>query len=129
MKSSSICFLICVMFLLALPESSSSYHARGQNLNSLAGEWTLTAVSDPTGRDITFWPQGRGLVGTYKTSGGTEKPITNARIIRGHYYFDVPDLGLYFAMRFVRGRFEGKLTAYSTTEKKAPQPVRMVRRS
>jgi len=88
----------------------------------------LIAVSDRTGRDINFKMESGRLVGTYATTKGEKNPITNAKFNRGYFYFDVPDLNLYFEMRFVKDRLEGKMTAPSTTEKRTPQPVRMTRK-
>jgi len=72
--------------------------------------------------------KGGRLAGTYFTSEGKPKPISNARFKGGNFYFDVPDLNLYFEMRFVKDRLEGKMTAPSTTEKRTPQPVRMTKK-
>lgn len=128
MKRNSTCFLISLLFLFVHLGLTSSFQARGQNPNSVVGDWTLIAVSDRNGRDINFSMQNGRLAGTYFTSKGEKKPISNIRFNRGSFYFDVPDLNLYFEMRFVKDRLEGKMTTPSTTEKRTPQPVRMTRR-
>jgi hypothetical protein len=92
----------------------------------VVGKWTLTrANSANDGRQIEF---NAGLEGTYRTSQGKQIPIKNARYKKNEYlYFNVPDLQLYFEMRKVGDHFEGKMTVFSATEKKTPEPVLMTK--
>jgi len=92
----------------------------------VVGKWTLTrANSANDGRQIEF--NNARLEGTYRTSQGKQIPIKNARYKNGYLYFNVPDLRLYFEMRKVGDHFEGKMTAFSVTEKKMPEAVLMTK--
>jgi hypothetical protein len=89
----------------------------------LVGTWTLARTANPNDpRQIQFNAQ---LEGTYRNSQNQEKPIKNAKYKSGYLYFTVPDLQLYFEMRKVKDRFEGKMTVFNPTEKRMPEPVIM----
>lgn len=131
MKSCSICLLVSLFFTtLTAPEGlASCFQTKGRqpSTNTVAGTWTLTRVGETDGRTIKFVVDRTRLKGTYFTQQREEKPITSARFNRGYLYFKVPDLQLYFEMRLLGDHFEGKMTQYSMTEKRAPEPVRMTR--
>lgn len=127
MKRRSIYFLVSLFFAtFAAPEGLTSPF---QSNKVVEGNWTLTKVGDTDGRTIKFVIDKTQLKGTYLTRQGEEKPISGARFNRRYLYFKVPDLQLYFEMRLVGDHFEGKMTVYSTTEKRAPEPVRMTRQN
>jgi len=124
MKRRSICFTVMLLLIVAAP----AFRADGrQSLNSIAGNWTLTKAGDADGRTIKIVADRTQLRGSYVTRNQGEKSISNASFSRGRLTFKVPDLQLYFDMRLVGGRFEGKMTAYSLTEKRAPESVLMTR--
>lgn len=127
MKSNSIRFLVVLLLLGAPNGLTSFFQARAQNPASVVGNWTLTTVSDRAGRRIKFEIRNGRLEGAYYTSGNIEKPISEARFSRGYLSFKVPTLRLYFEVRLVRDRFEGKMIAYGTN-KKTPERVQMSRR-
>lgn len=124
MKMRSISLPVMLLILLAAP----ALRADGeQSLSSIAGDWTLTRVGSDDGRTIRLVAVGKQLRGSYFTKNQGEKPITDASFSRGRLTFNVPDLQLYFNMQLVDDHFEGKMTAYSLTEKRAPESVRMTR--
>jgi hypothetical protein len=93
----------------------------------IVGSWTMTVLAYPDdGRRVDF--ENANLAGVYYTSNGQPKPIANAVYRDGNLYFTIPDLQLYFELRWTGNHFDGKMTAYSTSEKKAPEPVRMTKR-
>jgi hypothetical protein len=124
----AISLLVSIVLLLAIAAATSSGQARGQSPDSVAGDWTLTTLSDSSGRDINFKIEKGRLEGTYVTSKKERKSIRNARFSRGYFYFEVPDLQLYFELRLVKDRYEGKMSAYSSSEKRVPEPVKMSRK-
>jgi hypothetical protein len=69
------------------------------------------------------------LAGTYYTNDNQPKRISNAVYKDGYLYFKIPELQLYFEMRRVGDRFDGKMTVYGTSEKRAPEPMRMTKSS
>jgi|SRR5215203_6078336 len=94
--------------------------------NFIVGSWTMTVLAYPTdGRRVVF--EDANLAGTYYTSNGQGKRIANAVYRDGNLYFTIPDLQLYFELRWAGNHFDGKMTAYSTSQKRAPEPVRMTK--
>jgi len=86
----------------------------------------MTVLAYPSdGRRVVF--EDTNLSGVYYTSNGQAKRIANAVYRDGNLYFTIPDLQLYFELRWLANHFDGKMTAYSSSEKKAPEPVRMTR--
>jgi len=119
---------LCLTLLLAGAMLSTGFQKpREQSDNSfIVGSWTLTNLSYPgDGRVITFTDT--SLAGTYYTNAKQQKRISNAVYKEGYLYFKIPDLQLYFEMRKVGSRFDGKMTFYGTNEKRAPEPVRMTK--
>lgn len=133
MKRRSICFLVTLLLIITAPAApwgpALAFRADGrQSLSSIAGNWTLTKVGDTDGgRTIRLVVERAQLKGSYITRQGEEKPIGSASFRRGRLSFKVPDLQLYFDMRLVGNRLEGKMTTYSLTEKRAPESVIMTR--
>jgi len=92
----------------------------------IVGTWTLTNLSYPNdGRRVVFTDT--SLSGTYYTNDNQPKRISNAVYRDGNLYFKIPELQLYFEMRRVGDRFDGKMTVYGTNEKRAPEPMRMTK--
>jgi len=121
-------YSLCLTLLLAVAILSPGFQkTRAQTENSfIVGTWTLTNLSYPKdGRKIVFTDT--SLAGTYFTNGNQQKRITNAVYRDGYLYFKIPELQLYFEMRRVGNRFDGKMTIYGTNEKRAPEPVRMTK--
>ncbi|MCA1615465.1 MAG: hypothetical protein LC800_15465 [Acidobacteria bacterium] len=129
-------------FLIALPLINLTAPARiasafGQtrrptpNTTTIVGSWSLTrigAAESESGRTIKFLMNGSQLGGTYVTNNREEKSISGAKFNGRDLSFKVASLQLYFEMKLVgRDRFEGKMTAYSATERKTPEPVRMIK--
>lgn len=129
MKYRAVSLLVSIVFVTTIQAATSSVQVRGQSPASVVGNWTLTTLSDSNGRDISFRMAGGRLEGTYFTSRREPKSISNARFSRGFFYFEVPDLKLYFELRPIKDRFEGKMYAYSSTEKRVPEPVKLFRRT
>lgn len=117
-------YSLCLTLLLAVAILSSGFQ---QSENTfIVGTWTLTNLSYPNdGRRIIFTDT--SLAGTYYTNDNKEKRITNAIYKDGYLYFKIPELQLYFEMRRVGNRFDGKMTVYGTNEKRAPEPMRMTK--
>ena len=118
---------LCLTLLLAGAVLSTGFQKAPPSDNSfVVGTWTLTNLSYPSdGRVITFTDT--TLAGTYYTNARQKKRITNAVYKDGYLYFKIPELQLYFEMRRVGARFDGKMTFYGTNEKRAPEPVRMTK--
>src|SRR5215211_4216924 len=119
---------LCLTLLLGGALLSIGFHKTGeQSENSfIVGTWTLTNLSNPgDGRIIAFTDT--SLAGTYYTNDKQQKRISNAVYKDGYLYFKIPDLQLYFEMRRVGNRFDGKMTFYGDSEKRAPEPVRMTK--
>ena len=124
-------FFTCFLSALALT-NSLMYPGQGRALQTkgaqnqtsfLVGTWTLTTTAKPNDpRQIKFNAR---LEGTYRNSQNQENPIKNVKYKNGYLYFNVPDQKLYFEMRKVKDRFEGKMTVFSPTEKRTPEPVIM----
>lgn len=118
---------LCLTLLLAVAILNPGFQARAQTENDfVVGTWTLTNLSYPNdGRKMVF--SDTSLAGIYYTNNNQEKRISNAVYKDGNLYFRIPDLQLYFEMRRVGNRFDGKMTVYGTSEKRAPEPVRMTK--
>jgi hypothetical protein len=120
-------YFLCLTLLLAVAISSGFQKTRAQTDNAfVVGTWTLTNLSYPNdGRKIVFTDA--TLAGTYYTNGNQQKRISSAVYKDGNLYFKIPELQLYFEMRKVGNRFDGKMTFYGTSEKRAPEPMRMTK--
>ena len=121
-------YFLCLTLVLAVATLSPGFQkTRAQSDNSfIVGTWTLTNLAYPSdGRQIVFTDT--SLAGTYYTNNRQQKRISNAVYRDGYLYFKIPELQLYFEMRRVGNRFDGKMTVYGTSEKRAPEPVRMTK--
>ena len=119
---------LCLTLLLAVVILiSGCQETRAQSDNTfIVGTWTLTNLSYPNdGRRVVFTDT--SLAGTYYTNDNQPKRISNAVYRDGNLYFKIPELQLYFEMRRVGDRFDGKMTIYGTNEKRAPEPMRMTK--
>lgn len=121
---------VCTVALVVLYQSSLTVQVKGQSANALICEWLLTTVTDRTGRDIRFRKDNTGvIVGTYMTGDNQAKDIRNIRVSKGIFYFEVPDLQLYFQMKQTRDGFQGTISAYSKTQKRVPEPAKLTRKT
>ena len=121
-------YSLCLTLLLAVAILTPGFQKpREQSDNTfIVGTWTLTNLSYPgDGRRIIFTDT--SLAGVYYNNKNQQKRISNAVYKDGYLYFKIPELQLYFEMRKVGNRFDGKMTVYGTGEKRAPEPVRMTK--
>ena len=121
-------YLLWLTLLLAAAILSPGSPQTGEQSDAsfVAGNWKLVTLSNPnSSRTVTFT---NNLAGIYCTTDNrNQKNIPNAVYKDGNLYFRVPDLQVYFEMRKVGDRFEGKMTLYGTNDKTAPEPVRMTK--
>src|SRR5215813_472561 len=122
----SICLFVSLFIttLIAPIGLTLSFKAKVRQVSNSIVKGTWTLVGDTNGRTIKFVMEKTLLKGTFVTKDGIEQRISNVRFSRDYLYFKVPDLKLYFEMRLVGDHFEGKISIYDATEKKAPEPVR-----
>lgn len=132
MKRRKLLIMIAVMMLMGVAFtagfSDDGVGERAMRPRTVVGSWTLTTATDQSGRNVEFKVENGQVVGTYVTQNGDGKAIGNTRFANGHFYFEVPEFGLYFDVRLVQGRLEGTMTAYSKDEKRVPEPVVLTRR-
>lgn len=123
-------YSLCLTLLLtvAIPGNGFQKNPEQSDNSFMVGMWTLTNLSYPgDGRLIIFTDT--SLAGTYYTNDKHQKRISNAVYKDGYLYFKIPELQLYFEMRKVGNRFDGKMTVYGTNEKRAPEAVRMTKKT
>lgn len=124
MRIFAACSISFAILLVAVTGSQGSTQTRN-NSASIAGRWTLINLAYPNDRrEIVF---NSNLAGSYYTSDRQAKRISDAVYKGGALYFKVPDLQLYFEMRRVGDRFDGKMTRYGSVERRAPEAVRMTK--
>lgn len=132
MKRRKLLIMIAVMMFMGVPFtagfSDDGPGERAVRPRTVVGSWTLTTATDQSGRNVAFRVENGQVVGTYFTQNGEGKAIANTRFVNGHFYFEVPEFGLYFEVRLVQGRLEGTMTAYSKDQKRVPEPVVLTRR-
>ena len=128
MKRVSICFLLLFFITLTASEASAT-PMRKDRVNTVVGSWILKIVGDTDeGRTISFVMKRGLLQGTYRTSQGQEKTISNAKFSGKSLQFNVPELQLYFQMWLVGDHFEGKMSSSNTAQKIMAVPVTMSRK-
>ena len=121
---------VATVAIVVLYQSGVSMQVKGQSPNALVCEWLLTTVTDRAGRNISFRKDTNGVVvGTYTTADNQTKDIRNIRVSKGVFYFEVPDLRLYFQMKQTKNGFQGTMSAYSATQKRVPEPAKLTRRT
>lgn len=132
MQRRKLFFMIAVTMFIGIPFatgfSNDGAEERALKPRTVVGGWTLTTARDRSGRNVEFRVENQQVVGTYFTQSGEGKLITNTRFTHGRFFFEVPDLKLYFDVGMVQGRLEGAMTAYSEVEKRVPEPVVLTRR-
>jgi len=120
------CSLSFTILLIAVTGSAQSTQIPPRNDSaSIVGNWTLINLAYPKDRrTIVFDPN---LGGSYYTNDRQPKRISDVIYKGGLLYFKVPELRLYFTMRRVGERFDGKMIVYGGTDRRAPEAVRMTR--
>lgn len=132
MQRRRLFFMIALMIFMGAPFATDSsvkgIQERAVAPRNVVGNWTLTTATDQSGRRVDLRVENGQVAGTYFTQNGVGKAIANTRFANGHFYFEVPDFGLYFDVRLVQGRLEGTMIAYSKDQKRVPEPVVLTRR-
>src|SRR6185436_16655348 len=115
-------YSLCLTLLLAVAILSPGFQkTRAQTDNTfIVGSWTLTNLSYPSDRRKIIFTN-TSLTGTYYNNNNQQKRISNAVYKGGYLYFKIPELQLYFEMRWAGNRFDGKMTVYGTSEKRVPE--------
>ena len=124
-------YSLCLTLLLSAAILSSGFQKTSQQSESsfLVGEWTLINLSYPDSERTVKFTLDTNLAGEYYASDNKPRSITNAVYKDDSLYFKVPELQIYFEMRKVNDRFEGKMTKYGTNDRRAGEPVRMTKKS
>ena len=132
MQRRRLFFMIAVMVFMGAQFATESpvkgIQERGVGPRNVIGNWTLTTATDQSGRKVDFRVENGQIAGTYFTQNGVGKAIAKTRFANGHFYFEVPEFGLYFDVWLVQGRLEGTMIAYSKDQKRVPEPVVLTRR-
>jgi hypothetical protein len=125
LRIGAACLLLFIILLIAIMGSAASEQDPPQNENAfIETKWTLINLAYPKDKRYVVFDQNLGSA--YFTKAGP-KPISNIKYRNGLLYFEVPQLHLSFKMRRVGERFDGKMTIYDGTDRRAPEAVRMTK--